>query len=469
MFGLGVAPRATNVLGARLAMFLGEIGHDIGSSAAVLSRTSGSWPAVAGGELLGVGAALLWTAQGRLMLEYAGGDDVGRIFAIFWSMFLAASARRRARLRARDRGTRRRRRALRDLHRPSSTPAATKSLRPAAECARRGTPPAPIGRRAARPAPPRPERATRPARPRCASATLALESASRRGPRSARGGCTRATTSRTSSSVRQPRRGAGRRSRRGARARVLGEGASSRAVPSRARSCPSRARVSAQDAGRGRARRARDSRRHLCRIRRGPPAADRLRAIHGRYAARPRAPSRARAAFSAERGAPRAPRDHRLGVRRRAPIGRRGARARKTARGRAARQQSASSLALFAALTAAGPTGSALATAVAPRGTPRAARSRDRRPAARTRRLGVGTALPRRPQTAPTRRRCSVELGGDPGRTIRLEAWLHPRREWARGGAGATRSRLRRRGLGGARRVAGGRHAAASVCSWEAL
>jgi hypothetical protein len=46
-----------------------------------------SWLVVLGGGVNGVGAALLWTGQGRLMLQYSDGNDSGRIFAIFWSIF----------------------------------------------------------------------------------------------------------------------------------------------------------------------------------------------------------------------------------------------------------------------------------------------------------------------------------------------------------------------------------------------
>jgi MFS family permease len=48
---------------------------------------AGPWIVILAGLINGFGGALLWTAQGRLMLEIAGGEDMGRIFSIFWSVF----------------------------------------------------------------------------------------------------------------------------------------------------------------------------------------------------------------------------------------------------------------------------------------------------------------------------------------------------------------------------------------------
>jgi len=92
------APAVTNKLGPRLSMFLGILGYAalVGASLLFYLGIAGGWVVVAGGAVNGVGAALLWTAQGRLMLEYAseasqgrgeGADSKGRIFAIFWGIF----------------------------------------------------------------------------------------------------------------------------------------------------------------------------------------------------------------------------------------------------------------------------------------------------------------------------------------------------------------------------------------------
>ena len=86
-----VAPPVTNRLGTRVTMCLGVLGYGalVGASL-LLAIYQAPWcraVVVVGGGVLGVGAALLWTAQGRFMLEWAEGADSGRIFAIFWGIF----------------------------------------------------------------------------------------------------------------------------------------------------------------------------------------------------------------------------------------------------------------------------------------------------------------------------------------------------------------------------------------------
>eukprot|EP00747_Dinoflagellata_sp_TGD_P052568 gnl/TRDRNA2_/TRDRNA2_147978_c0_seq2.p1 gnl/TRDRNA2_/TRDRNA2_147978_c0~~gnl/TRDRNA2_/TRDRNA2_147978_c0_seq2.p1 ORF type:complete len:406 (+),score=27.33 gnl/TRDRNA2_/TRDRNA2_147978_c0_seq2:130-1218(+) len=44
-----------------------------------------------GGCVLGLGAALLWTGQGRLILDYSDDSNRGELFSIFWSFYRAAS------------------------------------------------------------------------------------------------------------------------------------------------------------------------------------------------------------------------------------------------------------------------------------------------------------------------------------------------------------------------------------------
>ena len=87
------APPVTNMLGAQLTMFIGIVGYAMLVLAALLYNLElvGSWCVIAGGACTGVGAALLWTGQGRLMLEYSDGTDAGHIFAIFWSIFNASA------------------------------------------------------------------------------------------------------------------------------------------------------------------------------------------------------------------------------------------------------------------------------------------------------------------------------------------------------------------------------------------
>ena len=87
------APAICNKLGTRATMFLGVVGYAALVAASLLFYLGviDSWGVILGGGINGVGAALLWTAQGRLMLQYSDGTDAGRIFAIFWSIFNASA------------------------------------------------------------------------------------------------------------------------------------------------------------------------------------------------------------------------------------------------------------------------------------------------------------------------------------------------------------------------------------------
>lgn len=46
---------------------------------------------IAAGCILGIGAGLLWTGQGRLILDYSTPHDRGTLFAIFWALYRMAS------------------------------------------------------------------------------------------------------------------------------------------------------------------------------------------------------------------------------------------------------------------------------------------------------------------------------------------------------------------------------------------
>jgi hypothetical protein len=43
------------------------------------------------GCILGTGAALLWTGQGRLILDYSNDENRGQLFAVFWALYRCAS------------------------------------------------------------------------------------------------------------------------------------------------------------------------------------------------------------------------------------------------------------------------------------------------------------------------------------------------------------------------------------------
>jgi len=97
------APAVVNVLGPRRSLLLGVLGYAALVLASLLLATvggPGATPAVVtacragvvgGGALLGLGAAVLWTAQGRLMLEWSDGTDQGALFSIFWGLFNTAA------------------------------------------------------------------------------------------------------------------------------------------------------------------------------------------------------------------------------------------------------------------------------------------------------------------------------------------------------------------------------------------
>lgn len=85
------APSVTNKLGSRLTLFLGALGYAaLVLASLIYSVVQAPWCkpiVVLGGGILGVGAALLWTAQGRIMLELSDGSDQGKLFSIFWALF----------------------------------------------------------------------------------------------------------------------------------------------------------------------------------------------------------------------------------------------------------------------------------------------------------------------------------------------------------------------------------------------
>ena len=51
-------------------------------------QTQGAgWFLILAGALLGISAALLWSAQGSIMMAYPLEKDKGKAFAIFWAIF----------------------------------------------------------------------------------------------------------------------------------------------------------------------------------------------------------------------------------------------------------------------------------------------------------------------------------------------------------------------------------------------
>ncbi|EGN93502.1 hypothetical protein SERLA73DRAFT_172117 [Serpula lacrymans var. lacrymans S7.3] len=78
-----------NVLGSRLTLFLGTFGYSLYiASFLVVNIHPGAGAFVTtAGALLGICAALLWTAQGSLMLAYPTEVQKGRFIGIFWAIF----------------------------------------------------------------------------------------------------------------------------------------------------------------------------------------------------------------------------------------------------------------------------------------------------------------------------------------------------------------------------------------------
>ncbi|KAF9652385.1 MFS general substrate transporter [Thelephora ganbajun] len=77
-----------NVLGPRLTLFLGTLGYALYVGALWAHQTQGTrWFLIFAGALLGVTAALLWSAQGCIMMSYPLEKDKGKAFGVFWAIF----------------------------------------------------------------------------------------------------------------------------------------------------------------------------------------------------------------------------------------------------------------------------------------------------------------------------------------------------------------------------------------------
>ncbi|AFR98414.1 hypothetical protein J008_06397 [Cryptococcus neoformans] len=77
-----------NVLGPRLTLSIGATGYSLYVGALWAFQVHGTrWFLILAGGLLGVTAALLWAAQGSIMMSYSMEKDKGRAFSLFWSIF----------------------------------------------------------------------------------------------------------------------------------------------------------------------------------------------------------------------------------------------------------------------------------------------------------------------------------------------------------------------------------------------
>ncbi|PIL26851.1 MFS general substrate transporter [Ganoderma sinense ZZ0214-1] len=78
----------TNLLGPRLTLFFGTLGYALYVGSLWCYQTQGTgWFIILAGALLGVSAALLWSAQGCIMMSYPLEKDKGKAFAVFWAIF----------------------------------------------------------------------------------------------------------------------------------------------------------------------------------------------------------------------------------------------------------------------------------------------------------------------------------------------------------------------------------------------
>ena len=85
-----LAPSITNKFGSRAVLFWGVLGYAALVAASLVYFVYGTESIVVWGVgILGVGAALLWTGQGRLILDYAAvvPDQSGTLMGIFWAVF----------------------------------------------------------------------------------------------------------------------------------------------------------------------------------------------------------------------------------------------------------------------------------------------------------------------------------------------------------------------------------------------
>lgn len=77
-----------NVLGPRHTLFIGTFGYALYVGSLWAHQTQGTrWFLIFAGAILGVTAALLWSAQGCIMMSYPLEKDKGKSFGVFWAIF----------------------------------------------------------------------------------------------------------------------------------------------------------------------------------------------------------------------------------------------------------------------------------------------------------------------------------------------------------------------------------------------
>ncbi|CAG8960842.1 hypothetical protein HYFRA_00002379 [Hymenoscyphus fraxineus] len=77
-----------NILGVRLTLSLGTTGYSLYIGSLWCYQVNGTrWFLIFAGGILGVTAALLWAAQGAVMMSYPLEKDKGTSFTLFWTIF----------------------------------------------------------------------------------------------------------------------------------------------------------------------------------------------------------------------------------------------------------------------------------------------------------------------------------------------------------------------------------------------
>lgn len=83
-----IAGSICNILGPRATMSLGTTGYSLYVGSLWAFQVHGTrWFLILAGGLLGCTAALLWAAQGAIMMSYPMEKDKGRSFSLFWVLF----------------------------------------------------------------------------------------------------------------------------------------------------------------------------------------------------------------------------------------------------------------------------------------------------------------------------------------------------------------------------------------------
>eukprot|EP00929_Paragymnodinium_shiwhaense_P096476 TRINITY_DN58063_c0_g1_i1.p1 TRINITY_DN58063_c0_g1~~TRINITY_DN58063_c0_g1_i1.p1 ORF type:complete len:442 (-),score=42.71 TRINITY_DN58063_c0_g1_i1:82-1407(-) len=88
-----VAPAVVNIIGPRLSMGFGMCCYASVVVAGLIYFLTGQapWIVLFSGCILGAGAGVLWTGQGRMILEISSENTSGKVFSVFWSLYRGAS------------------------------------------------------------------------------------------------------------------------------------------------------------------------------------------------------------------------------------------------------------------------------------------------------------------------------------------------------------------------------------------